>query len=189
MLRSTKSVVSGLIAYAYMTPAELGDWNPNNLNLFVRASLMTQVISFLESCGYKCMAYTPVEMAEASLFCKFCDGYTFEVDRLKRGRLRIDIIAPFSNMSLGPVFETHSTIIMNFFTGAGFYSAYPLLTANQQAGINPNAMTIPGCALIADMDACLEKYMQRGVDMQLTPSAWSKCPHTCTLSMECLHTI
>ena len=188
LLRSTNSAVSGSIAYAYVTPAELGGWSPDNLDLFVRKQALPIVIHFLESFGYKSIKRTPAELAEASLFGVLRGNFAFDVQQLRRGDSHINII-PCPYIPIAPIFESHSTITMNFFTGFGFYSAYPLLTANQRSVINPNFWMLLERTAQTGIDNCITKYTQRGVEMQLTPAAWSKDSHMCTLSTRCPHTV
>ncbi|KAG1856864.1 hypothetical protein C8R48DRAFT_775805 [Suillus tomentosus] len=84
--------------------------------------------------------------------------------------------------SLMPLFKSHSTLAMNFVSHAGVFSAYPVMTAEHRALLNPLMWHKKICPLACLL--ALAKYTARGFDIQSTGySQWTT--HLCHLSTQC----
>jgi hypothetical protein len=87
-------------------------------------------------------------------------------------------------VAMKPIFPYHSTLVMNCFTGRGFFSAYPNLTVSLRGLMNPSTLiahNIPPSHIVK----CLNKYIARGFSLAEHPSAWPDDHHRCGWSWQC----
>jgi hypothetical protein len=103
----------------------------------------------------------------------------------------MQIIVSCSNFSASPILHFHSTILFNFITGAGLFSAYPNMTFHHRGLLNHYHHTIdrllPPLPPASTQDA-LAKYARCGFDIRVTPSCWADDEHVCIWDKNCPHT-
>jgi hypothetical protein len=136
VLKNTNSIVSGLLALAFMVPAESLGWFPKDMDLYTTKRVVKAWTKYLGACGY-----TP-----NTLSARRPDGYPLHAEIWEiiyfenhlSGRC-IDLIVSMT-VATKPIFRYHSTLVMNCFTGRGFFSAYPSLTVSLRGLINPSTL-------------------------------------------------
>lgn len=125
-----------------------------------------------------------------------------DVTRMSKGSLSVDLIVSAGRTALIPVLHFHSTVVMNYLSGSGFFSAYPVITDRGMSLINPLSF-YPRAAVPPKVLSCLVKYATRGFSVFSSPSQWEAhpdpfasdtvnkaySPHVCGLSGVCPHTI
>lgn len=112
------------------------------------------------------------------------------VTKVTNGDVNIDVVESKSPSPFVPVFEFHTTVVMNFISADGFFSAYPSLTTERKALMNP--LRIPDGRPTSKTVLCYRKYHDRGYDLSLTPIAWEKEEvkwHACQRSYTCPQTL
>jgi hypothetical protein len=111
---------------------------------------------------------------------------------LQRDDLRMDVIVANSEFTAGPIFDFHSTLLFNFITGNGLFSAYPVMTCRLRGLFNPRRFTLKQFAPAlppANVRHGLMKYVHRGFDIRRNPSSWpNDCPHICCRDVNCPQT-
>ncbi|KAJ7202999.1 hypothetical protein C8J57DRAFT_1038179, partial [Mycena rebaudengoi] len=72
----------------------------------------------------------------------------------------LNVVTCIGETAIMPVFYFHSTVVMNFISGGGLFCAYPALTTDH-VSIPTAGYYDPGINR-SQMDACFEKYTDRG---------------------------
>jgi hypothetical protein len=153
MMRRYQTVLSGSAALRVVDAAE---WWPGDLDFYCPEHLLVEVIQWFRRQGYK-VVHSMDQPYRARVFHNFGSGrrpprpesslslefkarYSAEscmkkVYTLKHKRhrhLSINIIQSRSRSALAPLAFFHSSLVMNFISAEGVFSAYPSLTLNQQ---------------------------------------------------------
>jgi hypothetical protein len=135
ILTETRSVISGSQALIFMTPAYQGCWVPNDMDLYTSNIHYWTLLCFLErECGYKTQEGKPgvvrnMGYEEEERIGKYNSvGGIKYVTSLRKGNRKVDIIISDRSASIYPIFFFHTTLVQNFISGKGFFSAYPTLT-------------------------------------------------------------
>ncbi|KZP32486.1 hypothetical protein FIBSPDRAFT_944041 [Athelia psychrophila] len=98
-----------------------------------------------------------------------------DVTRMSKGSLSVDLIVSAGRTALIPVLHFHSTVVMNYLSGSGFFSAYPVITDRGMSLINPLSF-YPRAAVPPKVLSCLVKYATRGFSVFSSPSQWEAHP-------------
>jgi hypothetical protein len=61
-----------------------------------------------------------------------------QVAQLSNGLRNIDLVVSASETAVDTIFTFHSTPVMNFISGYGIFSAYPLLTLQNKGFVHPD---------------------------------------------------
>lgn len=151
VMETADAVVSGSAALAMIIP---NTFVPADLDIYVPYSNEGLVSDHLTSVlGYQeeertsrphpdMVSYPGRIIAHVSLF--------------RNGLVSVHVVSIVGNNAVLPLFQFHSTIVMNFISSHGLYSAYPRLTLARQGLINV-AGKLDQAQLV-----CIEKYTQRG---------------------------
>jgi len=180
ILKSTNLVVSGSLALAFMVPTESLGWFPNDMDLYTTKREVRAWTRDLDVCGYKPNKPSAVRPDGYPVHSEIQEIIYFE--NLISGR-QVDLIIS-ATIATKPMFCYHSTLVMNCFTGRGFFSAYPNLTTSLRGLMNPStlvAYNIPP----SHVAKCLKKYVDRGFSLAERPSAWAEDHHHCGRSWRC----
>lgn len=147
--------------------------NSNNLDLYTSSRGCEDLVAFL--------------IEEGLLDAPWIDSHSSSsVARTKsmslpRSHLVVNVTEARQE-TLMPLFHSHSTLAMNFVAYAGVFSAYPVLSAEHKALLNPLMWYKKICPLTSLL--ALAKYTSRGFDIQSTGhSQWAT--HLCHLSVQC----
>ncbi|KAI6010747.1 hypothetical protein F5J12DRAFT_698907, partial [Pisolithus orientalis] len=122
MLSACKAVISGSAALHMVLPANTCSWPLSDLDIYVSHSHQAQLYNLLQNhhftivCqGHACLNdYSPSTIFTVTTFSN-------------NGKLVIIIISRTSSV-LSPIFQFHSTTIMNFFSANSLFCTYPSLT-------------------------------------------------------------
>jgi hypothetical protein len=194
ILTKTKSVISGSQALFFMMPT--CHWIPNDMDVYTNETHYWRLLNYFEDeCGYervegKSGSIRVVEEGEEENIGKYnSTGGIAYVMSLKKGDRKVDVILSEQQASIYPLFFFHTTLVQNFISGKGFFSAYPTLTGMNRAIINPISFW-PQLEPTEKTSLCLTKYSTRGFDIRTHLSDWSDNPeHICHYSKICPHTI
>ncbi|KAI6145059.1 hypothetical protein BKA82DRAFT_3982497 [Pisolithus tinctorius] len=170
ILRCCDAVVSGSCALHLVLPANLCPWAPRDLDIYVSKRHLSYLSSKLESEGYKvdhedCVNDQAYSMSTIRTVCSFTNGsHTLDV--------------------ISPIFQFHSTAVMNFFSADSIFCGYPNLTFHLLALINPKPVyfRLVGWKSMA----AVHKYVTRGfefVDCEMShqyPYSCRSIPRTLT---------
>jgi hypothetical protein len=180
VLRSTRSVISGSVALRALFPGHpnMKSWASADIDIYVPKSQYTNMVISL----YKTDGYYPIGV-------KISDGgYSLpnihKVVRLFNGRCHIDLVVSRTESSSDNIFGFHSTVVMNFISGYGIFSAYPTLTLGHRGYVNPK-FTQEGEIEYRSIKNCIKKYESRG----FTISGMFGVTRSCGFSNRCPHTI
>ncbi|KAI5987148.1 hypothetical protein F5J12DRAFT_728579, partial [Pisolithus orientalis] len=72
----------------------------------------------------------------------------------------INIVVSKTSSALSPIFQFHSTVVMNFFTADSLFCVYPTLTLHHHALINTTSLH--SCTLTPSHMLALFKYKLQG---------------------------
>lgn len=176
LLHETDSVISGSFALRCLFPGpNLLQYTPHDIDIYVPQDQEETVLHFLEAhFGYKLR------------FSCLMNYYAPQIDRVvwldgPNGGI-VNVIISSSTSALLPIFSFHSTMVMNFISSTGIYSAYNHLTRSFQY-IPNNPILFKNQTSREVMTRCLEKYHARG--FQLRPPN----VHTCGWTADCPLTV
>lgn len=179
LLRSTNSVVSGSIALQMVLPFVSTNWICKDLDIYVARSQDLAVISYLTKQGYGLLNIQGIRPS-------YSQSSIHTVVTLSRGEKVIDIIVAAKDIAIRPIFEFHSTLVMNFIAADYLFSAYPWMTSRFRGLHNPLALR-DGKRVMGNLKA-IAKYEWRGFDIQNSPSAWDlvdSTSHNCGDDTNC----
>lgn len=195
MLRDERAVISGSTALFFMfccsytgVNSSRLNWAPADMDIFEpnTGGQPSRVVKyFVESERFTEMSCTRYR-AEDIYYPQ-----AKKVTRLERDRLRIDIITTYSSSSIAGVFGFHSTPVMNWISGDGFFSAYPVLTSSYRGLVNSMTFTLTNFVPALPppgVQRCLQKYYERGFDIRRNPTCWPKETHICSKDVHCPQT-
>ncbi|KAH7906346.1 hypothetical protein BJ138DRAFT_1117666 [Hygrophoropsis aurantiaca] len=177
-MRITSSVISGSFALAMLLPAADVAWGVADLDIYTNFKSYHRLIIYLLREGYTIRSTT----RRHSPVC-YSNSAIRKVMTLDKQTRSIDVIISAFKDSTIPIFHFHSTIVMNYVSADSLFSAYPRLTSQYRALVNPLSLPQshvngPSCAM--------EKYRHRGFRIP----TWSERntpgdPHTCENNMSC----
>ncbi|KIO01096.1 hypothetical protein M404DRAFT_116810, partial [Pisolithus tinctorius Marx 270] len=113
ILRTCDGVVSGSTALRVLLPANDAystSWSPTDLDIYVPFRLLTLIACLLDGQGYQLQLRTPVDVAG------YAGSSIHSVLAFSKGHYKIDVVVSVNTASIAPVFQFHTTAIMNFVT-------------------------------------------------------------------------
>ena len=129
ILRSCDAVVSGSLALYTLLPLKTTSWAPHDLDIYVAFDHFHYLKLQLTGQGYHLLHEGNANLNPDS-FSLICNVVTFG-----NGSRQIDVIVSRTK-SIGPIFQFHSTMVINFFRANHIFCAYPALTLRHLARIN-----------------------------------------------------
>ena len=154
MLRSCDAVVSGSSVLHILLPAKTTSWVPADLDIYVPYLHYHYLTVLLKDHGYHLVREGKVNVS------RYAFSLIHTVATFTNGDQQIDIIVSKNAGGISPIFQFHSTIVMNFFSPDHFFCAYPALTLNHLVKVNPGPLYL-GHFCCRTLDALL-KYVQHG---------------------------
>ena len=170
ILRSCDAAISGSSALHLLLPASSTTWTPNDLDLYVPHRYMKKFTARLHHFGYQPLARNPRNHSNYS------SSHILNIHKFLRGDITIDVIESRTDASFSPIFQFHSTALMNFIGADTIFSAYPDLTMNYKSLLNP--YSIYRHTYTRNKLAHLEKYRLRGFN-------FIPCQDSHTSRLEC----
>ncbi|KIO08655.1 hypothetical protein M404DRAFT_68309, partial [Pisolithus tinctorius Marx 270] len=133
ILRSCDGVVSGSMALHLLLPANdiyCSLWHPSNLDIYVPFRLRSLIACLLDAQGYRLQLPVSDDVAE------YAGTSIHSVLAFSKGCYKIDVIVSVNAASITPVFQFHTTAVMNFVTADRIFCAYPALTLRARSHVN-----------------------------------------------------
>lgn len=184
VLNHTKSIVSGSLALAFVVPAESLGWFPKDMDLYTTKRSVKRWTQYLIRSGYRLKKRSAARPDGYPVHSEIHEVIYFENPTSRRC---LDLIVSMT-IAAKPIFCYHSTIVMNCFTGRGFFTAYPHLTSSLRGLMNPSTLIAYNIAP-AHVATCLRKYASRGFSLRERPTAWADDNHRCGQSWSCPETL
>ncbi|KAI6157967.1 hypothetical protein BKA82DRAFT_21971 [Pisolithus tinctorius] len=119
ILRSCDAVVSGSCALHMLLPANKTSWVPADLDIYVSCRHMACLSVLLEHNGYLIMNQRAVDAGP------YGSSSIRSVILFANGWRTIDVIVSSTVAAMSPIFEFHSTAVMNFIAADHIFCAYP----------------------------------------------------------------
>ena len=133
-LRSCDALVSGSAALHILLPPKSTTWVPTDLDIYVPHPHFHYLSVLLQQEH----GYHLIQEGNANV-----NPYTFSLIRsvatFSKGNQHIDVIVS-KTAAIGPILQFHSTAVMNFIDADNIFCAYPALTFQNLARINPGPL-------------------------------------------------
>ncbi|KDR70814.1 hypothetical protein GALMADRAFT_23662, partial [Galerina marginata CBS 339.88] len=179
LLFRTGSVISGSAALRVLFPgSNIISYRPRDLDFYVANDMEHTVRKFFED--HTAFRLEPVTD-------RYYNPSIRRVLVLKSHEKSINIVVSKSRVSILPLFQFHSTAVMNFISSTGIFCAYPSLTFRRRNLVNPSYFWKRGTYFL--LIRCLEKYSRRGFDTRYTLKWEDVRQHECGKEWFCPHTV
>ena len=122
ILGACDGIVSGSTALHIMLPKASTSWSPSDLNVYIPLCHKFQLTCLLEKKGYH------IENEGNNIHSTYSSSDIFSVMMFANKHNKIDVVISTSLCTVSPIFNFHSTAIMNFISANSIFSAYPSLT-------------------------------------------------------------
>ncbi|KAI5996541.1 hypothetical protein F5J12DRAFT_725564 [Pisolithus orientalis] len=122
MLCSCDTVISSSSALHLLLPTSYTTWNPTDLDIYVLLHTFHYLTWLLNNHGYSSMSKGAVNHSTYS-YWKIASVYTFS-----DGVHMMDIVICKTSAAFSPLFQFHSTALMNFVSHDQIFCTYPSLT-------------------------------------------------------------
>ncbi|KAH7931035.1 hypothetical protein BV22DRAFT_1042808 [Leucogyrophana mollusca] len=182
-LRATSSVISGSVALQFLLPQDATRWPSTDLDIYTTAAGYKGVADAL-----LCEKYILISTG-SSRPC-YTQSTIRTVFTFAKGGLRIDVVISASACAILPIFQFHSTIVMNYLSADSFFSAYPLFTNQFRGLVNP--MSMKDGRHTMKVVCALVKYENRGFSINASANDWEsedEEEHECRDNVCCPHYI
>ncbi|KAI6156922.1 hypothetical protein BKA82DRAFT_4050995, partial [Pisolithus tinctorius] len=130
ILRSCDAVVSSSCALHLLLPANDTAWYPSDLDIYVSCHFMTCITVLLEREGYWIVHQHFVNPNP------YISSSIHSVILFSNMHCSIDVVVSNTAAAISPIFEFHSTTVMNFFTSDTIFCAYLTLTLHLMSMVN-----------------------------------------------------
>ena len=155
MLRITGSVISGSFAFAFLQRRT--DWRWNDVDIYVAVHRADEVLDYLEQAeGFQKVDFPDCEQYPDSV------GIA-KIVRLQKHGIHIDLVVSTTHSSLYPLPFFWSTGLMNYVAADSYGCAYPSLSCDNIAYINPRYWTPTLRSFMCDIRNLVPKYSYRGL--------------------------
>ena len=134
MLQSCNVVMSGSSTLHILLPSKFTSWVPADLNIYVPSLHYHYLSVLLENHGYHKIQEGKENISPYSF------SLIHTVSTFANSNQQIDVIISKNTDRISPIFKFHSSMVMNFFSPDHFFCAYPALTLNLIAKINPGPL-------------------------------------------------
>lgn len=154
MLTDCHAGVSGSAALHFMLPTKTTDWTPNDLDIYAPSAHYISICARMQNMGYVIIGEKEFDQTPYS------SSQIEEVVTFSNTSRIIQVIFSSTYTALTPIFEFHSTAVMNFVSPDLVLCAYPDLTFQHLSLINPAPIYLDLFSIsVAD---ALRKYNDRG---------------------------
>ncbi|KAI6045831.1 hypothetical protein EDC04DRAFT_2531863, partial [Pisolithus marmoratus] len=148
------TIISGSTALYLLLPEHGTSWMPTDLDIYIPQGTSTLIQNQLKVEGYSTIAEPTVNHL----------GYTYShichVVVISNGKRKIDLVVSRTSMALSPIFQFHSTTVMNFISADTVFCCYPQLTLCRLSMVNARPLYYsPHKRTIIDG---IRKYTARG---------------------------
>ncbi|KAI6007535.1 hypothetical protein F5J12DRAFT_720340 [Pisolithus orientalis] len=143
-----------LVLSILLLPASYTTWYPTDLDIYVPLHTFHYLTWLLNNHGYSSVSEGAVNHLTYS-YSKIASIYTFS-----NGVCMMDVIISKTSAAFSPLFQFHSTALMNFVSHDQIFCVYPSLTLHHLSLINPGLL-YANCFSDKHIDA-LQKYVLHG---------------------------
>ncbi|KAG2090587.1 uncharacterized protein F5147DRAFT_586639 [Suillus discolor] len=155
-MHTSNAVISGSSTLRLILAVVDTTWPISDLDIYIPLSSGPSATEFFHRFGYDIIPYPRPKS-------KYGSKKVRSVVAAVKGSHKVDIVLSCDGRPILPIFQFHSTIVMNYFTPTTIFSAYPALTLQFKGLINPMACThhhmLPPRTLRA-----VTKYANRGFE-------------------------
>ncbi|KIO00568.1 hypothetical protein M404DRAFT_99074, partial [Pisolithus tinctorius Marx 270] len=130
ILSACDAVVSGSAALCLVLPANACNWAPSDLDIYVARNSSAQLFNLLQKHNYSLVCQRNSNDSD------YPPSTIFSITTFGNGHKLIDVIVSKTTSALSPIFQFHSTAIMNFFSADSLFCAYPSLMLCHRTMIN-----------------------------------------------------
>jgi hypothetical protein len=156
LMDCTGTVLSGSCALS-LIQAEQGALMTRDMDVYTTLKFEKEVVDhFKDKEGYECMK-------EIERKTEYNSSAIFRIHKLQRGEKQADIIVTHWKCALAPIFQFHSTAVMNYVTARSIACLYPRWTTKNKSFINPR-MYLDNLTHLRTLHG-LMKYRRRGFKM------------------------
>lgn len=181
LLRRGDAVVSGSCALNIVQAKE-GATEINDLDVYTTLQKFEELVSFFTETEH----YNLIRNFHRPPPGPYNTSGIAKLFRLQKAKQNVDIIVTNLSSAIAPIFQFHSTIVMNFISADVVFCGYPVWTLNMLGLIHPrtykqngtNYATIKGLA----------KYMERGFTLYSDICELSPHDSRCVKTYYCPHT-
>ncbi|KAH7904290.1 hypothetical protein BJ138DRAFT_1166800 [Hygrophoropsis aurantiaca] len=158
MLRHTGSVVSGSLALQLLLPRASINWLNTDMDIYVSLPQKSTVVSFLSD-----RRYVEVNTKHASPYYPLSAIHSV-VTMVKESK-RVDVVISNTIDAIYPIFQFHSTPVMNYIGADALFSAYPDLSTSFWGLDNFSSSRRSGDSI--EYMRARAKYKRRGFNIQI----------------------
>ena len=136
IMRTCDAVISGSIALHFLLAANETNWTPTDLDLYMPRANAQLLVSLLADHGYQVVHHGEVDNSP------YTHSNIHTMLSLSNGVHKIDIVISKRVAAAAPIFQFHSTIVMNFVSPSRYFCAYPALTFRGLSMVNPGPLYV-----------------------------------------------
>ncbi|KAI5996714.1 hypothetical protein EDD15DRAFT_2113722, partial [Pisolithus albus] len=153
LLDTCETVISGSCALHLLLPKVQNCWKPQDLDLYISRTSIHRLLHNLQTHHYD------VTAVKRDLFDPYPNSHIHSIITLHHNSTKIDVIISKTPSPISPIFQFHSTALINFVTSSSIFCAYPQLTLRHLSLVNP--FVVYGQALKRPTLTALLKYENR----------------------------
>ncbi|KAH7908095.1 hypothetical protein BJ138DRAFT_1013453 [Hygrophoropsis aurantiaca] len=158
LLRCTGSVVSGSLALQLILPRASTNWHSTDMDIYISLSHKSTVMSFLADRGYN-----EINVENASPYYPL-SAVNSVITMAKKSKT-VDVVVSSTLDAIYPIFQFHSTPVMNYIGADSLFSAYPEMSTNFWGLLN--SLSWRGGGRTRGYMNALAKYKRRGFNIQV----------------------
>ncbi|KAI6024934.1 hypothetical protein BKA83DRAFT_4024580, partial [Pisolithus microcarpus] len=154
MLHTCDAVISGSTALHILQPNLDTLWTPADLDIYVPLATSMHMLNCVMVEGYSIVSDgQQVQM-------RYTHSHVHRVIVLSNGERNIDVVVSATSVVLSPIFQFHSTAIMNFVSADTIFCSYPRLTFQHLSLLN--AAAVYYSRHMGHIIDAMQKYVTRG---------------------------
>lgn len=155
ILRTCDAVISGSTALHLLLPETGTSWTPKDLDIYVPLATSRFLLKRLQYEGYTIHSELQTNVAN------YTYSHVHGVVVVCKGQRKIDVVISRTSTALSPIFQFHSTAVMNFVSADTIFCSYPKLTLRRLSLVNAGPLYCsPDRRAVLD---AVRKYQTRGI--------------------------
>ncbi|KIO11585.1 hypothetical protein M404DRAFT_126231 [Pisolithus tinctorius Marx 270] len=157
ILRMCDAVISGSTALHLLLPENTTEWTPTDLNIYVPEHCYPHLRILLKHQCYKILR-------KHKTTAIYSQSAIASVITWVKGNRHIDIVVSNTDVAVSPIFQFHSTAVMNFISADHIFCAYPALTLQGLSILNPGSVyygnfKVKHLKMLAKYSSCSFRYV------------------------------
>ncbi|KAI6010316.1 hypothetical protein EDC04DRAFT_2540763, partial [Pisolithus marmoratus] len=120
------TVISGSTALHILLLEQGTPWTADNLDIYMPQCTITMLLNWLKFEGYYLISNNPHGRQHYTYSLVEC------VLVISNGECKIDVVVSGTSTALSPIFQFHSTAVMNFISADTIFCCYPTLMLHHQ---------------------------------------------------------